>query len=79
MASKYGAVKFPVLGRLVFVFEHFPVGKILSLCVSTVVCKDFEKLLKFPCVGVSSVLWCVKTLKNFKVARVWMWSLYCGT
>ena len=62
-----------------FFSETLPVGKIISLCVGTVVCKDFEKFK-------SSRVWecglCVvefKDFENFKVPRVWVWPLHCGT
>ena len=59
--------------------EKFPVGKIISLCVGTVVCKDFEKFK-------SSRVWecelCAvefKDFEDFKVPCVWVWPLHCGT
>ena len=59
--------------------EKFLVRKIISLCVGTVVCKDFEKF-KSSCVWEREL--CAvefKDFEDFKVPCVWVWPLHCGT
>ena len=57
--------------------EKFPVEKMISLCVGTVVCKDFEKI-KSSLYGCELCAVMRKYCENFKVPRVWMWFLHCG-
>ena len=71
--------KISVLQEIAFFFmRNLLWGKIISLCVGTVVCKDFKKFK-------SSRVWeCelyaveFKDFENFKVPRVWVLFLHCG-